>query len=260
MRQITARTARRSAAATPSQSGKAAHIHSIVRLARKAFGIGPGDGSQPPEQGPPIKRAAEEGWLMRYLSAIVAPLGISVTLLVGQAVAQVDPPAPPECPIKTAVENTVIARAWHDDVINRRNPAILQDILASDVVHHAAGGYPKVMGATGITAMMTEFLSAFPDLRYTFDQFIVQDDYVVERYTAVGTQHGQLGDPRPQAARQPGLESISFASSADESWRSGRRSMPWVEGSSSWALLWPTLRDSPSPRRPLTLRARHHRG
>jgi steroid delta-isomerase-like uncharacterized protein len=150
-----------------------------------------------PKQGPPVKRAAEEGWLMRYLSTIVAPLGISAMLLVGQAVAQVESPAPPECPIKTAVENTVIARAWHDDVINRRNPAILQDILASDVVHHAAGGYPKVMDATGIAAMMAEFLTAFPDLRYTFDQFIVQDDYVVERYTAVGTQQGQLGDLPP---------------------------------------------------------------
>jgi hypothetical protein len=159
MRQITARTARRSAAATTSQSGNsAAHIHSIVRSARKAFGIGPGDCSEP------VKRAAEEGSLMRYLSAVVALLGISATLLLGQAIAQAEPPAPPECPIKTAVENTVIARAWHDDVINRRNPAILQDILASDVVHHAAGGYPKVMDATGIAAMMAEFLTAFPDL------------------------------------------------------------------------------------------------
>jgi predicted ester cyclase len=150
-----------------------------------------------PKQGALVKRTAEEGWRMRYLSAIVAPLGISATLLVGQAVAQVEPLAPPECPIKTAVENTVIARAWHEDVINRRNPAILQDILASDIVHHAAGGYPKVMDATGIAAMMAEFLTAFPDLRYTFDQFIVQDDYVVERYTAVGTQQGQLGDLPP---------------------------------------------------------------
>jgi hypothetical protein len=116
------------------------------------------------KQNAPVVRAAEEGWLTCYLSAIVAPIGISATLLVGQAVAQVEPPAPPECPIKTAVENTVIARAWHEEVINRRNPAILQDILASDVVHHAAGAYPKVMNATGIAAMMAEFLTAFPDL------------------------------------------------------------------------------------------------
>jgi hypothetical protein len=59
------------------------------------------------KQGPPVKGAAEESWLMRDLSAIVAPLGISARLLVGQAVAQVEPRAPPECPIKTAVENTV---------------------------------------------------------------------------------------------------------------------------------------------------------
>jgi hypothetical protein len=127
-------------------------------------------------------------------------------------------------------------------VINRRNPAILQDILASDVVHHAAGGYPKVMDATGIAAMMAEFLTAFPDLRYTFDQFIVQDDYVLERYPAVGTQQGQFGD-LPPFRPHGNLDWNQYLSRqvADESWRSGRRSMPWVEGSSSWA----TSADSP---------------
>ena len=42
--------------------------------------------------------------------------------------------------------------------------------------------------------MTGDFLVAFPDLHYTFDLFIVQDAYVVERYTATGTQQGQLGD------------------------------------------------------------------
>jgi predicted ester cyclase len=45
--------------------------------------------------------------------------------------------------------------------------------------------------------MMGDFLSAFPDLVYTFDQFIAKDDFVVERYTAIGTQRGQLGDIPP---------------------------------------------------------------
>ncbi len=134
---------------------------------------------------------------MRYLSIIVVLLGVSVTLPLGRAIAQGEAPPPSECPIKTPVENAVIARAWHEEAINRRNPAILQDIIAPDVVHHGAGGYPKVMNANGITAMMGDFLTAFPDLRYTFDQFIVQDDYVVERYTAVGTQQGQFGDLPP---------------------------------------------------------------
>jgi hypothetical protein len=78
-----------------------------------------------PKEGARVKRAAEEGSLMRYLSAVVALLGISATLLLGQAIAQAEPPAPPECPIRTAVENTVIARAWHEDVINRRGLSAL---------------------------------------------------------------------------------------------------------------------------------------
>jgi steroid delta-isomerase-like uncharacterized protein len=105
------------------------------------------------------------------------------------------------CPTTTEAENIAIARAWHEEVINRRNPATLQDILAPQVVHHAAGGYPDVMDAKGISTMMSDFLTAFPDLRYHFDQFIVRDNHVVERYTATGTQQGQLGDLPPSGRR-----------------------------------------------------------
>lgn len=101
------------------------------------------------------------------------------------------------CPVTTQVESTAIARAWHDDVINRRNPTKLSDIVGPEVVHHAAGGYPKIMNAEGIAAMMGDFLAAFPDLLITFDQFIAKDDFVVERYTASGTHQGPLGDLQP---------------------------------------------------------------
>ena len=39
------------------------------------------------------------------------------------------------CPVTTQVESTAIARAWHDDVINRRNPTKLSDIVGPEVVH-----------------------------------------------------------------------------------------------------------------------------
>jgi steroid delta-isomerase-like uncharacterized protein len=126
---------------------------------------------------------------------ILALLTVPATLLAGSAQSQT--PAPAACRTTTEVENTALARAWHDDVINRRNPSILRDILAPEVKHHAAGGYPRLMDTIGITRMMADFLTAFPDLRYTFDQFIAKDDYVVERYTASGTQQGPLGDLPP---------------------------------------------------------------
>ena len=71
------------------------------------------------------------------------------------------------CPSTSDEQKLAVARAWHEDVINRRSPATLQDILAPEVVHHAAWGYPAVMNRDGVTAMMNDFLRAFPDLRYT---------------------------------------------------------------------------------------------
>ena len=111
------------------------------------------------------------------------------------------------CPVTTEEQNVALARAWHEEVINRRNPEALQDILASEIVHHAAGGYPEIMDEGGVTAMMGDFLAAFPDLRYTFDLFVVQDAYVVERYTATGTQQGPLGElpPSGRAATWTGI-------------------------------------------------------
>lgn len=104
---------------------------------------------------------------------------------------------PEACPTTSEDENVAIARVWHEEVINHRHPDALADVLAPAVIHHAAGGYPDEMDITGVSAMMDDFLRAFPDLNYTFDFFIVQDDMVVERYTATGTQEGAIGDLPP---------------------------------------------------------------
>lgn len=108
---------------------------------------------------------------------------------------------PERCPSTTSEENVAIARAWHEEVINHRNPAILSDILDPHAVHHAAGGYPQEMDPAGVTAMMGDFLTAFPDIHITYDLWLQQDDYVVERYTASGTQQGQFGDLAPSGKR-----------------------------------------------------------
>jgi predicted ester cyclase len=101
------------------------------------------------------------------------------------------------CPAPSRDESIAIARQFHDEVINRRNPAVLDTILADSIRHHAAGGYPDEMDAAGVKAMMGDFLDAFPDLAFSFDLWAVDGDLVVERYTATGTQEGPLGDLAP---------------------------------------------------------------
>ena len=130
---------------------------------------------------------------MRPLAVIVALLGLVLTPGFSRDTAARQESTPAACPTTTEEENIAIARVWHEEVINQRNPAALQDILAPEVVHHAAGGYPDTMTSGEVGGMMDDFLVAFPDLHYAFDLWITQDDYVVERYTATGTQEGALG-------------------------------------------------------------------
>jgi hypothetical protein len=79
--------------------------------------------------------------------------------------------SPAACPATTQVESTAIARAWHDDVINRRNPTTLREILGPEVVHHAAGGYPKILNAEGVAAMMGDFLATARNSQETLARF-----------------------------------------------------------------------------------------
>jgi hypothetical protein len=85
-------------------------------------------------------------WLTNHVVFVL--LVFSLALLLDSAKSQT-PPAQ-GCRTTTETENTALARAWHEDVINRRNPAMLRDILAPKVAHHAAGGYPKLMDESGI--------------------------------------------------------------------------------------------------------------
>ncbi len=130
------------------------------------------------------------------LVGLVAALGLGDSRLpTAAATPTADSAASPTtCPATTEAENLAIARIWHEQVINQRNPTVLDEILAPELVHHAAGGYPEEMDPAGVGAMMNGFLAAFPNLRYTFDFFVVEDDMVVQRYTATGTQEGALGD------------------------------------------------------------------
>ncbi|HEX5498534.1 MAG TPA: ester cyclase [Thermomicrobiales bacterium] len=136
--------------------------------------------------------------LLVALVGLTLPFAGAPVGLADPATPAASPAATPgACPATTEAQHEAIARVWHDEVINKRNPTALNDILAPTVVHHAAGGYPQLLDEGGVTAMMGDFLAAFPDLHYDFDFFIDKDDYVVERYTATGTQTGPLGDLAP---------------------------------------------------------------
>ena len=124
-------------------------------------------------------------------------------------------PAPPTatCPVTTEEETGAMARAWHEAVIHRRKPQVRHDILAPEVVHHAAGGAAEILDEGGVRAMMGDFLAAFPDLHDAFDLVVAPDAAVVERDTATGIQQGQLGElpPSGRSATWTGITIVRIA-------------------------------------------------
>lgn len=124
------------------------------------------------------------------------------TLLAAVLIAVASPAlAQTACPATSEADNVALARKFHEEVINRRNPAAIADILGATVAHHAAGPYPEEMDRAGVESMMGDFLAAFPDLTYSFDLFVAENDLVVERYTATGTQSGALGTMPPSGRK-----------------------------------------------------------
>jgi hypothetical protein len=63
---------------------------------------------------------------MRRLLVVMALLGLP-TGAAGQTATPEANSGPAACPATTEAENLALGRAWHEEVINRRNPDTLRD-------------------------------------------------------------------------------------------------------------------------------------
>ncbi len=88
-------------------------------------------------------------------------------------------------------ENKASARRFLEEVMNRGNVAVIDELSSPSFVDHAAPpGVPA--GNDGFKAFVTMFRTAFPDLHYTIDDEVVEGDRVVQRATGRGTMKGDF--------------------------------------------------------------------
>lgn len=84
--------------------------------------------------------------------------------------------------------NKAFVRRYYDEVLNQRNLAVLDDLLAPTFVSYL----PHGVGIDRNQYMQAIRMShaAFPDLHVTIEDQIAEDDKVVTRYRAQGTHAG----------------------------------------------------------------------
>jgi len=95
----------------------------------------------------------------------------------------------------SAAANKLTFTRFHREVLLGENYAVIDEIVAPDVVSHnpIPGQEP---GAEGLKKALRGFRKAFPDLRSTAEDMIAEGDRVACRFTAQATHLGEfLGHP-----------------------------------------------------------------
>jgi steroid delta-isomerase-like uncharacterized protein len=88
-------------------------------------------------------------------------------------------------------ENKASATRFLEEVINRGNVAVIDELSSPNFIEHdAPPGVPAT--SEGIKSWITMFRAAFPDLHYTIEDSIAEGDRIVQRTTAHGTMKGDF--------------------------------------------------------------------
>ena len=89
--------------------------------------------------------------------------------------------------------NKTVSRRFFDEVFGKGKLNVLDEIIATDHVNTGPGALPELpTGPEGAKQLVTLYRNAFPDLHFTIDEQIAEGDKVVTRWTADGTNKGEL--------------------------------------------------------------------
>jgi steroid delta-isomerase-like uncharacterized protein len=85
----------------------------------------------------------------------------------------------------STAENKALVRRWYDEVLNGRDLAAADGIVAEDFVING-----EAVGRAGLTRAAARVRSVFPDLLVTVEDVVAEGDRVVTRFTARATHRG----------------------------------------------------------------------
>jgi steroid delta-isomerase-like uncharacterized protein len=88
-------------------------------------------------------------------------------------------------------ENKAITRRYFEEIWNHGNLNVIPELIAANHVHHDPAN-PGSSGPDGTKQLVSMYRAAFPDAHFTLEDQIVEENKVVTRWTARGTQQGEL--------------------------------------------------------------------
>jgi steroid delta-isomerase-like uncharacterized protein len=95
-------------------------------------------------------------------------------------------------------ENKALVRRITNEVANRGNFAVVDELVARDYVGHGAThSAGEARGREGYRGFYEALRAAFPDLEFTIEDLVAEGDKVVSRWRARGTHRGEFRGFQP---------------------------------------------------------------
>lgn len=89
-------------------------------------------------------------------------------------------------------QNKTIERRLIEQVWNRGNFAVVDEMIASDYLCHSSDPATETHGTAGYRQFYARLRDAFPDFQVTVEDQIAEGDRVVTRWRASGTHRGEF--------------------------------------------------------------------
>jgi steroid delta-isomerase-like uncharacterized protein len=107
-------------------------------------------------------------------------------------------------------ENKAVARRVLEEMFNKGNLDVADELLAPQYVDHDPAMPEDVRGPEGFKQYVSGYRSAFSDLHIEIEDQIAEGDKVVTRWTGTGTHDGELAGIPATGKRVtlPGMEVV----------------------------------------------------
>ena len=125
----------------------------------------------------------------------------------------------------TPEERKEFVRQSYEELFNKGTLAAVEEYIGADFFNYAGPpDWPR--GPESIRRAVTMLRTAFPDLRYTIEEVIVESETTAARWTARGTHQGPLVGPMgsiPATGRPVTFQGITMGRVVD-----GKAGASWV--------------------------------
>src|SRR2546422_6904053 len=101
-----------------------------------------------------------------------------------------------------SAENKAIARRLYEEVWNKRRLELVDEIISPSHALHDPNALGSAIGPEAYKRVVARFISGFPDLRFSIEDAVAENEKMVVAWTISGTHEGEfMGIPATHKKR-----------------------------------------------------------